>query len=80
MAELAEVALTDSHAPRAVMAIVLWSYPPEPPEANASPSQKSYSPAIALAVSEKVAVPLSAAIHTESHPVKTILKNSMLNC
>ena len=52
---------THSHAPRAVMPIFLWSYPAEPPEANASPSQKSYSAAMALAMSEKVAVPLSAA-------------------
>src|ERR1700693_4134512 len=34
---------TDSHAPRAVMPITLWSYPADPPEANASPSQKTYS-------------------------------------
>ncbi len=27
-------------APRAVMPIFLWSYPAEPPEAKASPSQK----------------------------------------
>jgi hypothetical protein len=33
----------------------------EPPEAKASPSQKPRSIAIALATSEKVAVPLSAA-------------------
>lgn len=31
---------TDSHAPRAVMPMPLWSYPSEPPDANASPSQK----------------------------------------
>ena len=35
--------------------------PLEPPDANASPSQKPYSIAIALAVSESAAVPLSAA-------------------
>jgi hypothetical protein len=33
----------------------------EPPEANASPSQKPYSAEMPLAMSEKVAVPLSAA-------------------
>ncbi len=32
--------LTDSQAPRAVMPMTLWSYPAEPPEAKASPSQK----------------------------------------
>ncbi len=53
--------LTDSHAPRAVMPIALWSYPTEPPEANASPSQKPYSAEIEFARSENVAVPLSAA-------------------
>ncbi len=53
--------LTHSHAPLAVIPIFLWSYPAEPPEAKASPSQKPYSAASALAVSEKVAVPLSAA-------------------
>ncbi len=53
--------LTDSHAPRAVMPMPLWSYPAEPPEAKASPSQNPYSAAIPLARSEKVAVPLSAA-------------------
>jgi hypothetical protein len=52
---------TDSHAPRAVIPIFLWSKPLEPPEANASPSQKRYSSATAFAVSENVAVPLSAA-------------------
>ena len=52
---------TDSHAPRAVIPIFLWSYPCEPPEANASPSQNPYAFAISLATSEKVAVPLSAA-------------------
>ncbi len=52
---------THSQAPRAVMAIFLWSYPAEPPDANASPSQNPYSSEIALAMSEKVAVPLSAA-------------------
>ncbi|SKV01124.1 Uncharacterised protein [Mycobacteroides abscessus subsp. abscessus] len=31
--------LTLSQAPRAVMPIALWSYPTEPPDANASPSQ-----------------------------------------
>ena len=31
---------TASHAPRAVMPMALWSYPTDPPEANASPSQK----------------------------------------
>ena len=31
--------LTLSHPPLAVMPIALWSYPTEPPEANASPSQ-----------------------------------------
>ena len=53
--------LTASQAPRAVMPMRLWSYPDEPPLANASPSQKSYSAATPLAMSEKVAVPLSAA-------------------
>ena len=53
--------LTDSQAPRAVMPSSLWSYPVDPPEANASPSQKPYSAEIAFAVSENVAVPLSAA-------------------
>ena len=52
---------TDSQAPRAVMPIALWSYPAEPPEANASPSQKPYEPATSLAMSLNVAVPLSAA-------------------
>ncbi len=52
---------TDSHAPRAVIPIFLWSYPCEPPEANASPSQYPYLADISLATSEKVAVPLSAA-------------------
>ncbi|MGD0090248.1 MAG: hypothetical protein ABSE73_10030 [Planctomycetota bacterium] len=52
---------TDSQAPRAVMPIPLWSYPSEPPEAKASPSQKPRAFAISFAVSEKVAVPLSAA-------------------
>ena len=32
--------LTDSHAPLAVMPMALWSYPAEPPDANASSSQK----------------------------------------
>ncbi len=35
--------LTDSQAPRAVIPIALWSYPREPPDANASPSQNRYS-------------------------------------
>ena len=52
---------TDSQPPRAVMPMPLWSYPAEPPEANASPSQKPYSAEIALATSENFAVPLSAA-------------------
>ena len=52
---------TLTHAPLAVMPIALWSYPTEPPLAKASPSQKLCSSAIALATSEKVAVPLSAA-------------------
>ncbi len=53
---------TLTQPPRAVMPIFLWSYPAEPPEAKASPSQKSYSVwATELARSEKVAVPLSAA-------------------
>ena len=43
------------------MPIPLWSYPTDPPEAKASPSQKPRSKAILLAMSEKVAVPLSAA-------------------
>ncbi len=43
------------------MPIFLWSYPLDPPEANASPSQNPWSREIALAMSEKVAVPLSAA-------------------
>ena len=38
-AELAEVPLDRSHAPRAVIPSALWSYPCEPPLANASPSQ-----------------------------------------
>ena len=41
--------------------MALWSYPADPPEAKASPSQKSYSAAMELARSENVAVPLSAA-------------------
>ncbi len=53
--------LTDSHAPRAVIPSFLWSYPTDPPEANASSSQNPYSAATAFAVSENVAVPLSAA-------------------
>ena len=53
--------LIDSQAPRAVIPSSLWSYPVDPPEANASPSQKPYSAEIAFAVSENVAVPLSAA-------------------
>ena len=32
-------ACTDTHAPRDVIAISLWSNPTEPPDANASPSQ-----------------------------------------
>jgi hypothetical protein len=52
---------TLSQAPRAVMPIALWSYPADPPDANASPSQKPYSSAISLAMSLNVAVPLSAA-------------------
>ncbi len=32
-------AATESHAPRDVMPISLWSNPAEPPEAKASPSQ-----------------------------------------
>ena len=52
---------TDSQAPPAVIPTTLWSYPFEPPEAKASSSQKPYSAATALAVSEKGAVPLSAA-------------------
>jgi hypothetical protein len=43
------------------MPIFLWSYPAEPPDANASPSQKSLLTEISLARSENVAVPLSAA-------------------
>ena len=54
-------ALTDSQAPRAVIPMALWSYPTEPPEAKASPSQNPYSAATPLAMSENVAVPLSAA-------------------
>ena len=50
-----------TQAPLAVMPIALWSYPCEPPEAKASPSQKPYSAEMPLAMSEKVAVPLSAA-------------------
>jgi hypothetical protein len=42
------------------MPIFLWSYPAEPPEAKASSSQKPCSCAMVLAMSEKVAVPLSA--------------------
>ena len=52
---------TASQAPRAVIAIALWSYPAEPPEAKASPSQKPRAVETSLAMSEKVAVPLSAA-------------------
>ncbi len=52
---------TDSHAPRAVIPSALWSKPALPPDANASPSQKPYSSATPFAVSENVAVPLSAA-------------------
>src|SRR3954447_17257634 len=52
---------TETHAPRAVMPIALWSYPTEPPDANASPSQNPYSFATPFAMSENVAVPLSAA-------------------
>ena len=43
---------TDSQAPFAVIPTSLWSYPFEPPEAKASSSQKPYSAATALAVSE----------------------------
>ena len=43
------------------MPMALWSYPAEPPDAKASSSQYSYSCALALAMSENVAVPLSAA-------------------
>ena len=32
-------ARTEIHAPRDVIPISLWSYPDEPPDANASPSQ-----------------------------------------
>src|SRR4249920_2348568 len=53
--------LIDSQAPRAVIPSSLWSYPVDPPEANASPSQYPYSAEMAFAVSENVAVPLSAA-------------------
>ena len=53
--------LTLSHDPRAVIAMPLWLKPAEPPEANASPSQNPYSADKALAMSEKSAVPLSAA-------------------
>ena len=53
--------LTHSHAPRAVIPIFLWSYPTLPPDANASPSQKPYWEETRLAVSERWAVPLSAA-------------------
>ena len=52
---------TDSQAPLAVMPIALWSDPAEPPEANASPNQKPEETAIEFAMSENVAVPLSAA-------------------
>ena len=52
---------TDSQAPFAVMPIFLWSYPAEPPDANASPSQNRFRTEISLAMSENVAVPLSAA-------------------
>ena len=62
-----EMPLDDSQAPRAVMAIFLWSYPAEPPEAKASPSQKPYSAETALAMSENVAVPLSAATTSRGH-------------
>ena len=53
--------LTDSQAPLAVMPIFLWSYPADPPDANASPSQNPYFREISFAMSENVAVPLSAA-------------------
>ncbi len=43
------------------MPIALWSYPALPPDANASPSQKSRATAISFATSENAAVPLSAA-------------------
>jgi hypothetical protein len=39
------------------MPIFLWSNPAEPPEAKASPSQKSRAMAMSLAMSENVAVP-----------------------
>src|SRR5208283_3323454 len=53
-------------APRAVTPIARWSYPADPPEAKASPSQNPYSSTIALAKSEKVAVRLSAATTREA--------------
>ena len=43
------------------MPIALWSYPTDPPEAKASPIQNPRSIEILFAMSENVAVPLSAA-------------------
>jgi len=48
-------------APRAVVPGALWSYPALPPLANASPRQNPYRSLTPFAMSEKVAVPLSAA-------------------
>jgi hypothetical protein len=39
MPSVAKWNFTDSQAPRAVIPICLWSYPSDPPEAKASPSQ-----------------------------------------
>ena len=52
---------TATHAPRAVMPRRLWSYPLDPPDAKASPSQKPRSVLTRLARSENDAVPRSAA-------------------
>ena len=53
--------LTHSQAPRAVIPTFLWSYPYVPPEAKASASQKPYCAETLFAVSDRCAVPLSAA-------------------
>ena len=58
---LAKWCLTHSQAPRAVIPTFLWSYPWLPPDAKASPSQKPYWLETLLAVSDRWAVPLSAA-------------------
>jgi hypothetical protein len=58
---LAKWCFTHSQHPRAVIPTFLWSYPWLPPEANASPSQKPYWAETLFAVSDRCAVPLSAA-------------------